>query len=132
MIQKIDHLGLVVNDLTEGIRLFRDGLGLELQSEEYNPEFNCKLAFFRCGEVMLELIEPTGPGPSREFLHKTGGGFHHICYEVGDIKRAMEFMKKNFILRDKNPRAGAGGSKVFFLEPESVFNIETEFVELKK
>ncbi|HPK54317.1 MAG TPA: VOC family protein [Smithellaceae bacterium] len=130
MIEQIDHIGIVVKDLEEGKRLFSEGLGLKMVSEEVSKEFNCKIAFFPCGEVLLELVQPIGPGPSQEFLDKCGGGIHHICYKVADINKTIENMRKTFILKDKEPRPGANGSRVFFLEPKSILNIETEFVEL--
>lgn len=35
---------------------------------------------------MVELVEPVGPrSPVRKFA-EAGGGLHHICYEVGDLK----------------------------------------------
>jgi len=130
MIEKIDHIGIVVKDLEEGKRLFSEGLGFKMTSEEISEEFNCKIAFFPCGEVLLELVQPIGPGPSQEFLDKCGGGIHHICYKVPDIDNAVKKMNKSFILKDQKPRPGANGSKVFFLAPASILNMETEFVEL--
>lgn len=130
MIEKIDHIGIVVKDLEEGKKMFSAGLGFKMISEEVSEEFNCKIAFFPCGEVLLELVQPIGPGPSQEFLDKCGGGIHHICYKVADINKALKKMSENFILKDREPRPGAEGSKVFFLEPASILNVETEFVEL--
>lgn len=129
MIKKIDHIGIVVKDLEEGKKHFTEGLGFKMESEEISEEFNCKIAFFPCGEVMLELVEPIGPGPAKDFLNKCGGGIHHICYRVESIDKTMKMVERKFILKDKKPRLGAGGSKVFFLEPSSLMNIETEFVE---
>lgn len=129
MIKKIDHIGIIVKNLEEGKMHFSEGLGLKMESEEISKEFNCKIAFFPCGEVMLELVEPIGPGPSQDFLNKCGGGIHHICYRVEHIDKAMKKIGQRFILKDKEPRLGAGGSKVFFLESSSILNIETEFVE---
>ena len=129
MIKKIDHIGIIVKNLEEGKRLFSEGLGLKMESEEVSTEFNCKIAFFPCGDVMLELVQPIGPGPSQDFLNKGGGGIHHICYRVENIDKAMTKMRERFILKDNKPRPGAGGSKVFFLEPSSILNVETEFVE---
>jgi methylmalonyl-CoA/ethylmalonyl-CoA epimerase len=129
MIEKIDHIGIVVKDLEKGKKLFTEGLGFKMESEGISKEFNCKIAFFPCGEVLLELVEPIGPGPSQEFLDKCGGGIHHICYKVADINKTIKKMDESFVLKDKEPRPGAEGSRVFFLEPESILNIETEFLE---
>ena len=69
-IKKIDHLGIIVPKLEEGIYLFREGLKLSFIKEEELPEWNCKIAFFQCGEVLIELVEPTGPSDGIKFLEE--------------------------------------------------------------
>ena len=45
--------------------------------------------------VFLELIEPAQENsPISDFV-KTGGGFHHLCFEVDDIHLELGKMKKN-------------------------------------
>ncbi|MPM28281.1 hypothetical protein SDC9_74801 [bioreactor metagenome] len=131
-IKKIDHIGIVVRNLEAAKRIYGNGLGLLYIREEVSDEFHCKIAFFQCGEVLIELIEPTGPGPSRTFLDTHGEGLHHICYEVEDISEALAGAKAGLRTSYAAPKAGAGGSRVFFLDPSSVCGVETEFVELKK
>jgi len=129
MIEKIDHIGIVVRDLEQGIKLYSEGLGLKLESIEESEGFQTKLAMLPCGEVLIELLEPTGPGMLQDFLNKQGEGLHHICYKVANITDALEKAGKTFELRDKKPLPGAGGSRIAFLNPASILNVETEFVE---
>lgn len=131
-IKQINHIGIVVADLEKGNRVFADGLGLACLGEETVSEYHCKIAFYRCGEVLLELIEPTGPGPSREFLRSHGEGLHHICYEVDDIEAALAEARAAHSTDYDVPKLGAGDSRVFFLKADSIFNVETEFVELSR
>jgi hypothetical protein len=35
-------------------------------------------------------------------------------------------------MRDQKPRPGGAGSRVAFLDPPSIFNVETELVERKE
>lgn len=131
-IQKINHIGIVISDLEEGKHKFGGILGLEFLREESAEEFGCRIAFFQCGGVMIELIEPIGPGPSREFLRSHGEGLHHICYEVNSIDEALADAKAKLRTDYSVPKTGAGASRVFFLDPDSICGVETEFVELKK
>lgn len=131
-IKKIDHLGIVIPDLEQGIVLFRDGLGLTYLRTEELPEWNCKIAFFQCGEVLLELIEPTGPSDGQTFIETRGGGLHHIAFEVDCIEKAFEKSKVMFDTKSDAPVCGAGNSKVFFLNEKTILNVPTELVELKK
>ena len=88
-----------------------------------------KIAFLPAGDVLVELLEPIGPGMILDFLATRGEGLHHICYEVSDIGQALEEAGRTLSLRDRTPRPGAGGSLVAFLDPLSIFGVETEFVE---
>ena len=132
MIEKIDHVGMVVRDLDRAIKVYSEALGLVLKAVERVEEFNVKIAFLPVGEVLVELLEPTGPGMIQDFLDGHGEGMHHICYRVPDIKRAMRDVGKTLAFRDREPRPGGAGSLVAFLDPASIFNVETEFVERKE
>ena len=39
-------------------------------ADEESEEFQVKVAFIPVGEVLVELLEPTGPGPISDFLKK--------------------------------------------------------------
>jgi methylmalonyl-CoA/ethylmalonyl-CoA epimerase len=55
-----------------------------------------KLAFFRMGQVAVELIEPIGGGPSawQEFLDEHGPGVHHIAFEVPQLEPAARVLRE--------------------------------------
>lgn len=128
-IQKINHIGIVVADLEQGKKIFGGALGLRHLRDEVAEEFHCAIAFFQCGEVMVELVKPTGPGPSETFLREHGEGIHHICYEVENIEEALAQAQQKLATDYTAPKVGAGGSLVFFLDPKSCCSVETEFVQ---
>ena len=132
VIKKIDHIGMVVKDLDIAVNVYSEALGLEVSMVEHSEEFNVKIAFLPVGEVLVELLQPTGPGMIRDFLADHGEGIHHICYEVPDIDRALKEVGRKLKLRDERPRPGGSGSLVAFLDPRTIFGVETEFVEKKK
>ena len=50
------------------------------------PSQKVRVAFFRMGDVRLELLEPTDPCSSvQKFLDKRGEGLHHLAFTVDDI-----------------------------------------------
>ncbi|MDR1028450.1 MAG: VOC family protein [Clostridiales Family XIII bacterium] len=120
MIKKINHIGIAVRNLEEAVKRY-ETLGFAADRIEELPDFACKIAFLPCGESLIELIEPDVPGHPE--------GLHHICYEVDDIESAFKTVGAALPVRDPAPRAGAGGTRVFFAEPESLCNVETEFAE---
>lgn len=131
-IKKIDHIGIVVADLTKAVKSYAQNLALPYLHEETNEAYHCKIAFLHCGEVLIELIEPTGEGPSKTFLDAHGEGLHHICYEVENIQEALTEAQEQGLTDYTEAAVGAGDSRVFFLKPSAVCGVETEFVQLKK
>ncbi|MFY8267925.1 MAG: VOC family protein, partial [Terrimicrobiaceae bacterium] len=69
MIQKIDHLGIAVRSLDEAVPYYENALGLKCTRREDVESQKVRAAFFDCGEVHIELLEPTGPeSPIAKFL----------------------------------------------------------------
>lgn len=132
MIEKIDHIGIAVKNLSEALNTYRRLYGLDAIKIETLQDIKVNVAFIPLGEVLIELLEPVEPGEGRigKFLEEKGEGFHHIAYRVKDIHDAMERLKNiNIPLRDEKPRDGGDGSKIAFIEPISTQNVLTELVE---
>jgi len=60
-ISHIEHLGIAVQSIEESLPFFQDVLGLECYATEVVEDQKVKTAFLKCGEVKLELLEPTSP-----------------------------------------------------------------------
>ena len=60
-ISHIEHLGIAVQSIEESLPFFTDVLGLECYATEVVEDQKVKTAFLKCGEVKLELLEPTSP-----------------------------------------------------------------------
>jgi catechol 2,3-dioxygenase-like lactoylglutathione lyase family enzyme len=57
-----------------------------------------KLTFFHLENIVLEIIEPIGkPSTWQEFLDKTGGGLHHIAFDVVDLDETLKTFSKSGI-----------------------------------
>ena len=128
---KIDHIGIAVNSVEESLIFYRDILGLEFLGIEEVPSQKVKVAMFKIGESKIELLEPTSPDSSiAAFLEKNGQGMHHIAYSVTDASRAVtELIEKEVKMIDKEPRPGAGGSKIAFIHPKASGRVLTELCE---
>jgi methylmalonyl-CoA/ethylmalonyl-CoA epimerase len=61
-------------------------------------EARAKLAFFRLGQVSLELIEPVGrPSTWGQFLDEKGEGIHHIAFNVKGMDGVIARLEANDI-----------------------------------
>jgi len=98
---KLDHIGLVAKNIEELANVFR-ALGLrEITESHENPRQKVAASFVNVGgieDVYVEILEPTrDDSPITKFLEKQGGGLHHLCFEVDDIKKtSRELVEKGF------------------------------------
>jgi methylmalonyl-CoA epimerase len=129
-IEKVHHVAVVVREMGPVLELYRDMLGLELESVLPIPNDRVTIAFLPAGEVKIELVEPTDDTTGvAKFLASRGEGFHHICFEVADLAEALTRLAIDGIeLIDTAPRKGAEGP-VAFLHPRSCHGVLVELIE---
>lgn len=129
MLKKIDHIGIAVKSIDAARFFYEEVLGLECEKIEVVESQKVRTAFFRIGEVHIELLEPTAPdSPIAVFLEKKGEGFHHIAYECDEMGQQLEQTAARGVkLIHEKPIIGAGGKEVAFLHPKSTFGVLTEF-----
>src|ERR1041384_7739914 len=83
---KIDHIGIATRSIEEGLAVWRDALGLEVDSTEEVTEQGVKVCMLAVGDTHVELLEPLSAETAvGKFLAKRGPGIHHIAIEVRDI-----------------------------------------------
>jgi methylmalonyl-CoA/ethylmalonyl-CoA epimerase len=130
-ILKIDHLGIAVNSIDEGKKIWTGLLGLPFEGSETVEEQKVTTAFFPVGESEVELLESTSPdGPVAKYIEKRGEGIQHIAFRVENIEEALKELKeKNIRLIDETPRRGAGGGKIAFLHPKATNGVLVELCE---
>jgi methylmalonyl-CoA/ethylmalonyl-CoA epimerase len=121
MIKKVDHIAIAVKDLAGEIARYRDVLGLEYLGSEVVAEQKVTVAFFKINDVLIELLEPTGPdSPISAFIEKKGGGLHHLALAVDDIQAMIKrLQEKNVQMLNSEPKSGAHHSKIAFVHPKS-------------
>ena len=127
---KIDHIGIVVQDLEAALKVYQTGLGLPLAEIADVPDQQVKVAFMPVGESNVELVQPTSDDTGiARFLEKRGEGIHHICIEVDAIEDALEKLRAHGVpLIDEEPRPGAHG-RVAFVHPKGTHGVLIELVE---
>lgn len=127
-VKKIEHIGVAVKNLDESIKFYENLLGLICYKMEEVPDQRVKTAFFKIGDVKLELLEATdADSPVHKFIEKNGEGFHHIAFQVDDVNKSLGEAHDNGIrLIDEKSRRGAEGLHIGFLHPKSTHGILME------
>jgi methylmalonyl-CoA/ethylmalonyl-CoA epimerase len=127
---KIHHVALVVRSIDVALAFWRDLLGLELETVMDIAQDQVRIAFLVVGESKVELVEPTDEttGVAR-FLATKGEGFHHVCFEVGNLAETLLRLEIDGLeLIDSAPRRGAEGP-VAFIHPRSCHGVLVELIE---
>lgn len=122
MIGRLNHVAIVVPDLTGAAALYRDALGARVSEPHALPAHGVTVVFVELPNSKIELLEPLGvDSPVRGFLDRNpSGGMHHLCYEVDDIRAARDRLQAQGarVLGDGEPQIGAHDKPVLFLHPK--------------
>ena len=126
--QKIEHIGIAVKKLTDSIPLFEKLLNSPCYKTEAVESEMVTTAFFRQGDTKIELLVSTSPdGVIARYIEKKGEGLHHIAFEVTDIEKEMDRLKKEgFVLLNEKPMMGADNKLICFLHPKHTNGILIE------
>jgi methylmalonyl-CoA epimerase len=127
---KVHHVALIVASIDDALVLWREMLGLELETIMDIGSDRVRIAFLAVGESKIELVEPTDDttGVARVLASK-GEGFHHVCFEVGNLAETLLRLEIDGLeLIDSAPRRGAEGP-VAFIHPRSCHGVLVELIE---
>jgi methylmalonyl-CoA/ethylmalonyl-CoA epimerase len=128
---RVHHLAVVVADVDQALRFWRDALGLRVSHIEDVPEQASQVAFLPAGEAEIELVRPTtaDSGVAR-YLAKRGAGMHHICLSVPDLRASLQQLAAQGVrLINPEPMAGSDGRKYAFVHPESTGGVLLELYQ---
>ncbi len=130
MLKKIHHVGVVVPDLDQAMRFWRDLLGLHLTKTQTIADQGVKAALLQAGETEIELLEPLSPDNGvGKFLARRGGGLHHVCFESDDVARELDAaIAKGVQVIDRKPRPGLAGM-ICFLHPKATRGVLVEYAQ---
>jgi methylmalonyl-CoA/ethylmalonyl-CoA epimerase len=134
MIGNLNHVAIVVPDLTAASATYERTLGAEVTAPQDLPDHGVTTVFVNLGNTKIELLHPLGEdSPIAKFLdNNPGGGMHHVCYEVEDILRARDRLQSEGarVLGNGEPRIGAHGKPVLFLHPKDFCGTLVELEQL--
>lgn len=128
---KIEHIGIAVKDLTHSIDIYQKILDTDCYKTEMVASENVNTAFLKVGENKIELLESTSENSAiAKFLEKKGEGIHHIAFAVDDILAEMERLKnEGFTLLNETPKKGADNKMVCFVHPKEANGVLIELCQ---
>ena len=129
--QKIDHIGIAVKDLSVSIPVFEKILNTTCYKTEIVETEKVKTAFFKTGESKVELLESiNNEGVIGRYIDHKGEGMHHVAFAVADIEAEMQrLLNEGFQLLNTVPKIGADNKLVCFLHPKNTNGVLIELCQ---
>jgi methylmalonyl-CoA/ethylmalonyl-CoA epimerase len=129
-LEKIEHIGIAIRDVNEASKFYQDVFGCNISKVIDVPDRKLKIAFTDISGVKLEFLMPTSADSViAKFIAKRGEGIHHICFEVEDVIKAAAESKEMGLELVGEPRMGAEGKRIVFINPKSAHGV---LIELKE
>jgi len=111
------------------ITLTRPGREVKVVYRGRPSDGQAKIAFFRVGQVALEVIEPAGPDTSwREFLDKHGEGVQHIAFQVTDLEGSLRRLEKLGMPAAHRGRYDADNGDYVYLDSQGALGVTLELL----
>jgi methylmalonyl-CoA/ethylmalonyl-CoA epimerase len=129
--KRIEHIGIAVSDIENSNKVFEKIFGKEnFKEEKVEPE-GVITSFFQIGENKIELVAATNTdSPISKYLEKNREGMHHIAFDVEDIEKEMDRLKKEGIrLLNDTPKKGADNKLICFLHPKDTNGVLIELCQ---
>ncbi len=131
---EIDHLGIAVRSLEEGLRFYQQALGMRVSGQETVTGERVKVAMLPMGTgdgaPRIELLEATDSESTiAKFIQSRGPGIHHIALRVDDLASATERLQVEGARILNEPRAGVGGQVYVFVHPASTGGVLLELIQ---
>jgi methylmalonyl-CoA/ethylmalonyl-CoA epimerase len=143
ILQRLVQIGIVVADRDQAAKLLGSLFGLgpfrlvewpdRPESKYYyrgvEERIRVRQAFVQLGDVEVELIQPLeGRNGYKDFLDETGGGIHHILFEVKDIDPVLAELAKSGVTVLQSGTGIRPGTRWALLDTQKMLGF---FVELR-
>ncbi len=92
MFERVDHIGIIVDDLDKAAQLFAD-MGLTVSHDVRIPG-RLRANFYLCGNTEIEIIDISEPNERARRLGSATAKIEHIALEVRDIETSLAALLK--------------------------------------
>lgn len=124
----IDHIGIVVKSLEQGIEYWENVFGYKQMTEiVINTRQKVKVVFLKKeNSLLIKLIEPTDETSPIYRISRKGGGLHHLAFRCEEINEEISRLKSLGLRVITNPEPGEAfeNNQIAFLLGNQTLNIE--------
>ena len=127
----LDHIAIVVKDLSKALDLYTKTLGFKEIYRETIADQGIEAVGLQAGGSVIELLRPLGEHSSiARYRGDAETKLHHTAYRVADLRAELSRLKAAGVrLIDEEPRKGAHGNFIAFLHPSSTAGVLIELCQ---
>ncbi len=124
----VDHIGIVVRSLGEGIQQWEQMFGYRKNSDiVLNTRQKVRVVFLaKKDSITVKLLEPADETSPIFMFARRGGGLHHLCFRCDDLKLQvpiLETLEAKFLVPPEPGEAFKNNDIAFFLAKNNL-NVE--------
>ena len=114
----LHHVGFVTRSIADAGPEFAKSLNAEWDGEIiHDPQQGARVTFMRCGGPLtpaFELVEPDDEASALNKFLGTGGGLHHVCYEVDSLSDQLASSRAagGLVVKPPLPAVAFGGRRI--------------------
>ena len=124
----IDHIGIVVPSLDEGIEQWEQLFGYKRHSEiVINTRQKVRIVFLsKKNSLTIKLIEPSAPDSPVTLFAQKGGGLHHLCFRCDNLEVQIPLLKQKGarLIVPPQPGEAFGNRDIAFFWAQHNLNVE--------
>lgn len=124
----IDHIGIVVRSLEDGIRRWEALFGYQRRTPiATNTRQRVRVVFLgKQSSMTVKLVEPLTPDSPVSQFARRGGGIHHICFRCDSLETQIEELTREGarLIVPPQPGEAFNNRDIAFLLVDPALNIE--------
>jgi methylmalonyl-CoA/ethylmalonyl-CoA epimerase len=124
-ISRIDHVGIVVDNLVEAAAFVRNVLGLSEESRIERPDLLA--LFFSCQGTRIELIEVLDSAQRTTRLGDVRARIEHVAFVVGDFDQTLDALRRHGV--ETTETRSSQGRRTCWSLPSTTDGVVYQFVE---
>jgi methylmalonyl-CoA/ethylmalonyl-CoA epimerase len=130
----IDHIGIVVRSLEDGIQQWEDMFGYKKNSDiALNTRQKVRVVFLaKKDSIPIKLVEPADEKSPVFLFARRGGGLHHLCFRCDNLKMhipILEAKEAKFLVPPEPGEAFKNNDIAFFLARN---NLNVELIDTEE
>ena len=137
MIERISHIGIVVENVAEAEKLWSEVFGLRKFDELEIEAEGIHSVFLSVGgtwnEMTIELMEPLDKSDMSNAVARrrarAGEGFYHLAVDVGDVGRTAAALKERGLPIIERPAISAADAPRWLIHPKAANGVMVEGLE---